>query len=394
MRGPHAACGRSRDAGGMGVTTADHHLSERDSAVPRLHELLTEAKDFLRLRCDETGEAPCDARIRSIADEIERTATYRHDFAELEYGCRLAWRNSLDCLGKGMWRRLEVRDRREERSPGEMFDACIDHLHSATRDGRTKTMITVFRPAASDDAGARILNKQLVAYAGYRRGDGSVVGDPANTEFTEAVQRLGWVGDHTPFDVLPIVIKAAGERPRWFPVPREAVLEIPLCHPDLPWFGGLGLRWYSHPTISDRQLRIGGVSYPAVPFSGWYTCSEIAMLNLGGATRYNVLPRIAEQLGLSTVAGDRFWRDRALAELRRAVLYSFTERRVTIVDDHTAAAAFARHHRRESACGRTTSARRASLTNAVADSVHHLFEREYDESVNLPNFFNQPTDGM
>ncbi len=379
----------------MDQCAADRDHGMRHGLDVRPSESLTEATVFLRTCRDEIGEAfGSDERIRQVGDEIDRTATYRQEFAELEYGCRLAWRNSLDCLGKGMWRRLEVRDCRAAQTFDEVFEACIEHLQLATRGGRTKTVITVFRPVGPDDAGVRILNKQLVMYAGYRRDDGSVLGDPTNIDFTQAVQALGWCGENTPFDVLPLVIRIPGQRPRWVPIPDGVALEIPLSHPDLSWFGELGLRWYSHPTISNQLLRVGGISYPAAPFSGWYTCSEIAMLNLGGSDRYNVLPSIAEHLGLNTSSRDRSWRDRALSELRRAVMHSFAERRVTIVDDYTAANSFARHCRRELASGRLPLARRASLTNAVAESAHHLFTGEYEEAIKLPNFFSQTPEGM
>ena len=58
-------------------------------------------------------------------------------------------------------------------------------------------------------------------------------------------------------------------------LPADAVLEVTIGHPEFGWFGDLGLRWYAVPVISDMYLDIGGVRYPAVPFNGWYMCTEI-----------------------------------------------------------------------------------------------------------------------
>jgi nitric oxide synthase oxygenase domain/subunit len=46
------------------------------------------------------------------------------------------------------------------------------------------------------------------------------------------------------------------------------------------------------------RLEIGGVSFPAAPFSGWYVGSEIGARDLADADRYNALPEIAKRLGL------------------------------------------------------------------------------------------------
>ncbi len=64
-------------------------------------------------------------------------------------------------------------------------------------------------------------------------------------------------------------------------LPPDAVLEVPLRHPDLDWFAELGLRWYAVPVISDMHLEAGGIRYPAAPFNGWYMCTEIGSRDLG-----------------------------------------------------------------------------------------------------------------
>ena len=59
--------------------------------------------------------------------------------------------------------------------------------------------------------------------------------------------------------------------------------------PRLEWFAALGLRWYALPAVSNMLLEIGGLEFPAAPFSGWYMSSEIGMRNLCDPHRYNIL---------------------------------------------------------------------------------------------------------
>jgi Nitric oxide synthase, oxygenase domain len=67
---------------------------------------------------------------------------------------------------------------------------------------------------------------------GYRRSDGTVLGDPRYVDFTNTVRELGWPGGPgSSFDVLPLIVQAAGEPPRLFDVPTDAVLEVPFSHP-------------------------------------------------------------------------------------------------------------------------------------------------------------------
>lgn len=57
----------------------------------------------------------------------------------------------------------------------------------------------------------------------------------------------------------------------------------------LEWFATLGLRWYALPAVSNMLLEIGGLEFPAAPFSGWYMSSEIGSRNLCDPHRYNIL---------------------------------------------------------------------------------------------------------
>ena len=65
-------------------------------------------------------------------------------------------------------------------------------------------------------------------------------------------------------------------RPRLFEVPSEVVNEVPLSHPQFPWFEKMGLRWYGIPVVSDMCLDAAGEVFSAAPFNGWYMGTEIA----------------------------------------------------------------------------------------------------------------------
>ena len=73
-----------------------------------------------------------------------------------------------------------MRDRREVTAAADVAAESVIHLREATNGGRIRPMITVFAPDAPGRPGPRILNPQLVQYAGYETTDGAVTGDPQN----------------------------------------------------------------------------------------------------------------------------------------------------------------------------------------------------------------------
>ena len=72
--------------------------------APGTNTTLEEAVAFLKQYAHEEESAYDDvkgglvARLREVKDEVERTGTYVQTFKEIEYGCRLAWRNSGRCI--------------------------------------------------------------------------------------------------------------------------------------------------------------------------------------------------------------------------------------------------------------------------------------------------------
>ena len=352
------------------------------------------AAEFIRLhRLEDPAAGPAAPRLREIRREIRQTGSYRHTPEELAFGARVAWRNSNRCIGRLYWRSLQVRDRRSVDSAEGIAAECAEHLRVATNGGRIRPAITVFAPDSPTRPGPRIWNEQLVRYAGYQQPDGTVHGEPASAGVTRLAIALGWPTDgRGRFDVLPLIISAAGQPPRVFALPADVVTEVYLVHPRFPWFGDLGLRWYAVPAITDMCLEIGGICYPAAPFNGWYMGTEIGARNLADRERYNQLPDIAARMGLDT-AGDRsLWRDQALVELNRAVLHSFDTAGVTITDHHTESRRFLTHLAREERAGRVCPADWSWIVPPMSGAVTGVFHRYYDDGQLCPRYARHQRD--
>jgi len=360
-----------------------------------LDSLLVSAERFVTLFHNENRAGPPDRRLRHVRREIEMVGTYRHTPAELAFGARVAWRNSSRCIGRLYWRSLRVRDRRELTAASDIATESIVHLREATNCGRIRPVITVFAPDAPDRPGPRILNSQLVRYAGYETADGAVIGDPANADITGLARDLGWQGGRPAdrFDILPLLVQEAGGPATLHELPPDAVLEVIIGHPELRWFADLGLRWYAVPVISDMYLNVGGICYPAAPFNGWYMCTEIGSRDLGDTGRYDQLPMIARRMGLSTASDRTLWKDKAMTELNLAVLHSFSTAGVTITDHHTESVRFLQHMEREGRQGRACPADWTWIVPPAASSATPVFHRYYQDFDQAPNFYRHPASG-
>lgn len=340
----------------------------RDSSVMR------EANSFLtEMYLEQDLGSVLHARRDEVREEIERTGTYVHTPDELVYGARLAWRNASRCIGRFFWEHLQVRDMRHLSTEEEIFESLVEHMRLATNEGDLQSMITVFRPG---DPQIRLWNGQLVRYAGYRAEDGHVVGDPANVELTDLAQSLGWKGPGTRFDILPLILQIGDAAPRMFELPREVCLEVPIEHPTLPWFSELGLRWHALPAVANLALDLGGVQYRCIPFNGFYMGTEIGARNLSDVDRYDMLPTIAERMGLDRSDTATLWRDRALVELNVAVLHSFRRSRVRIQDHHAMARYFAQFEAAEREAGRPVYGDWSWLVPPMSGSTSPLFFRD------------------
>lgn len=330
------------------------------------------------------------ARLEVVRREIERTGTYWQTADEIIHGAKVAWRNSNRCIGRLYWNSLRLRDMRHLTTEEEIFEACVEHLRTAYNGGKIRPTITVFAPQAPGRPGIRIWNPQLIRYAGYRQSDGSVIGDPAQLELTEVLRTLGWQGgDGTSFDVLPLVIQLPGGPPRVFELPADAVVEVPISHPDFDWFADLGLKWHAVPAISGMLLDLGGVKYPAAPFNGWYMGTEIGARNFGDTARYNLLPLVAKKMGLNTRSERSLWIDRALVELNVAVIHSFSTAKVTLIDHHIAAQHFMQHIELEGQAGRAVTGQWSWLVPPLSGSATPVFHRGYKNRILKPNYYYQ-----
>ena len=353
-----------------------------------------EAAEFqgLLLREGLIDQVAHGRRLRQINTELAATGRYEHTASELEQAGRIGWRATPRCIGRLPWQTLQVLDRRHLQTPEEIFQACVEHLRWATNGGRIRPVMTVFAAAETGRA-ARIWNPQLIRYAGWRRSDGTVLGDPAQLELTDRLHELGWrPAQRTAFTVLPVVIQVGHHRSQLFELPADAVLEVPITHPEFSWFAELGLRWHALPMVCNLGLRAGGLFYPAAPFNGWYMSTEIAARNLADVDRYDQLPAIARRMGLNTRSSISLWRDRALVELNVAVLHSFKAAGVRMVDHHSASAQFMTHLDRERDQGRSTPGDWSWLVPPVSGSTSPVFHRYYaaDADPGTPRFQAQP----
>jgi len=371
---------------------SNKQIRERIEDAESLPMLLLEAIDYLRLFYQEQSlpEAQLQERLVEIYHDYRRSGTYWQTEDELIYGAKVAWRNSTRCIGRIFWESLRVRDLRHLTTAEEIFAALVDHIQQATNGGNIRSTISIFAPGSPGQPGIRIWNPLLIRYAGYRQANGAIMGDPAQAELTELCQHFGWQGQGTQFDVLPLIVQMPGQKPQWFELPPEVVMEVPMTHPDYDWFAELGLKWHALPAVSDWRLEIGGISYSCAPFNGWYMSAEIGARNFGDVKRYNMLRAIAQRMGLNMRSKLSLWQDQALIELNRAVLHSFTTCGVTIVDHHTASTQFMRHWHREAEAGRMVPADWGRIVPPLSASTTEVFHQEMQNVCLKPNFFQLP----
>jgi nitric-oxide synthase len=337
---------------------------------PQSDAVLDAAAEFIhRFAAENPDAGDPRRRIAEVTAQVERHGTYDHTPAELAFGARVAWRNAARCIGRLYWNNLTVRDMRHVDDPDDVAEQCFEHLRLATNGGRIRPVITVFAPDRPGRPAPRLLGEQLVRYAD----------DPRSAHRVQLAQELGWKGGETPFEVLPLLVQPGdGRSPEFYEIPEDAVLEVPLTHPRHSGFAGMGLRWYAVPAVCDMSLEIGGVTYPAAPFNGWYMGTEIGSRNLGDTGRYDLLPAVAALFGLDTGNDRTLWRDRALVELNLAVLHSFEQAGVTIADHHTESTRFLAHIKREGTHGRPVPTDWSWIVPPLSGSATAVFHRYYD----------------
>ncbi|KAB8262117.1 nitric oxide synthase [Aspergillus pseudonomiae] len=283
---------------------------------------------------------------------VGKTATWTQTPKELLHGIRLAWKNSRKCIMRSHYMELDLCDLRHITTSAGMVKAVIQEAIKAFNKGQIRPTVFAFPPRSTSGTGPMFLSKQLLNFAGYRRDDGSILGDPSNVELTEDIIELGWAPPEprSHWDLLPIVAMADNDAPAWADVPAELRDLVDIRHPRFENFQKLGLKWYQFPALSRLGFDIGGVQYTATPFIGWYMDAEIGVRNLADSFRYNALPDVAKALGFDIENYKKnpeyaeieamedlpdyeqlIWMSRAQAELNYAVRCSFLQKGVSCI---------------------------------------------------------------
>ena len=336
-------------------------------------------------------------RLNSIKQSIEETGTYTHTSEELSFGAKLAWRNSNRCIGRHFWRQLDVFDCRTLHTKESILEALKNHVALSYNKGAIKSAVTIFAPKDNTPGTPdpiRILNHQLIRYAGFKNDNGKILGDPHSLSFTQELEKHGWQpSKKASFTPMPWLIQINGETQEPYTVFEEhphLLTEVQIEHPENEAFKSLELKWYSTPILSDMALLIGGIHYPCAPFNGWYMGTEIGARNLADENRYDYLPQVAEIFQLDTKNNRTLWRDRALIELNRAVLYSFDRDNVKIGDHHALTRQFEKFCENETKSKCPVTGDWSWLVPPISASQTPTFSQEFDPTVvQHTNFFYQ-----
>ncbi|XP_047688401.1 nitric oxide synthase, inducible isoform X3 [Prionailurus viverrinus] len=341
----------------------------RDKPTPP-DELLPQAIEFVNQYYSSFKEAKIEehlARVEAVTKEIETTGTYQLTGDELIFATKQAWRNAPRCIGRIQWSNLQVFDARSCSTAQEMFEHICRHVRYATNNGNIRSAITVFPQRSDGKHDFRIWNAQLIRYAGYQMPDGTILGDPASVEFTQA----------------------DGGDPELFEIPPDLVLEVPMEHPKYEWFRELELKWYALPAVANMLLEVGGLEFPGCPFNGWYMGTEIGVRDFCDVQRYNILEEVGRRMGLETHKLASLWKDRAVIEINVAVLHSFQKQNVTIMDHHSAAESFMKYMQNEYRSRGGCPADWIWLVPPISGSITPVFHQEMLNYVLSPFFYYQ-----
>ncbi len=139
-------------------------------------------------------------------------------------------------------------------------------------------------------------------------------------------------------------------------------------------------------------LDVGGIQYTACLSNGFYMGTEIGSLNFGDKRRYNLLPLIADKMGLDSREERTLWRDQALVEVNIAVLHSFRKHGVRMLDHHALSDYFMRFNEEEKQLGRKVYGHWPWLVPPLSSSISDLWHyKKWKNRILKPNYFYQPT---
>ena len=372
-----------------------HRRLRKISAMERREE----ARAFLQSYYEENGggDAAFRRRWSDVRRQLSRRDYYEHTPEELAFGARIAWRNHAKCIGRLFWESLEVFDCRHVTDPDAIAGRIDTHLREATGDGRIRSIISVFAPVRGTEVPAWIESEQITQYACHQGAGGAWIGDRQNIEPTQIARSLGWEPEGHPgrFDLLPWFLRDAKGRRMSVDLRPGSVRQVAIRHPSKAGLDTLGLRWYSVPLVSGMILTIGGIDYPCAPFNGFYMSTEIASRNFGDIRRYDLLPEAADAMEISRDRANPLWMDETLTELNRAVLHSYAEAGVTMLDHHTAAQQYMDFHAREQRASRRVAGDWRWLVPPQAGSAHDVFHMKMRNFHPVPNYYrNRGEDGL
>jgi nitric-oxide synthase len=373
----------------MDRKTASDPLRRRLRRLSR-GERAEEARAFVR-RFHRENQLTDESRRRREAEvgrALRRFGWYEHTPEEIAFGARMAWRHSSRCIGRLHWKSLDVVDCRNVNEPEGIAASVVQHLESAFNGGEIRSVITIFAPVKADVLPAYIESRQAIQYAGWVKPGSPVVGDPLNIDVTRVVEGLGWAptSEDSGFQVLPLLIRDANQRRSIHVIPRKVVREVRIDHPKHPAIGDMGIRWYAIPCVSGMILTIGGIDYPCAPFNGHYMGTEIASRNLADERRYDLLPKVAEAIGVEK-SENPLWKDQALLTLNEAILDSYQREGVRITDHHTESERYMDFVERERTDGRQPAGDWSWVTPPQAGPACPVFHMKMEDHHPLPNFY-------
>ncbi|KAL8898175.1 MAG: hypothetical protein Q9207_006841 [Kuettlingeria erythrocarpa] len=327
----------------------EHFFATNEAFTNRLNGVLAEIRSNA-----------CEGAIRENRQQGIVGGNWEQTPAELEFGIRRAWRNARKCIMRSHSDELKLCDMRNITTSAEMASELLQHMCEAFNGGNVIPTVFLFPPRRVNSRGPMIWNHQVLEFAGYEMGDGSILGDPVSVELTRAIVELGWTppSPRTRWDLLPLVVMAEGDVPAMVEVPSPLRDVVNIRHPRYgDEFQKLDLRWVSVPALTRLGFDIGGMQYTAAPFIGWFMDAEIGVRDLADTFRYNVLPDVARALGLLNGKDGDMVEDledlpeyerlavlsRAQTELTFAVHWSYQQAKVSMSDTLTSSMKWCRY---------------------------------------------------
>ena len=368
----------------------DEAIESDSFFISPVEDIKQEAVVFLKQFYGEKGlsEKALNQRIEEVLTAIETTGTYTHTLDELTFASRVAWRNSTRCVGRYFWGNMIVRDCRDIKDEKAVFETLVEHLRLGINEGNLRAVISIF---SHHKPLIRLYNPLLLMFAGYVQEDGSILGDPATVELTKIALDLGWQPKNgkTRFDPLPLVLEIDGNQPKWFEWPEDLIRTIPIEHPEFKRFKDLNLEWFMVPAVAGLALDAGGIQYRCAPSNGFFISTEVGARDLGDVSRYNMLPVIAEKMGLDMSSDETHWKDRAVVELNLAVQWSYRKHKIRMLDHHTIVDYFMKFHGEEMDAGRSVHADWKWIVPPISGSTVEAFHMDMVNKILKPNYFYQ-----